>query len=168
TASRSPACSANTAPGSARPAIEGQSVRLSAGQQRPERRSNDGQPILKPTRMASGQHSDLEFLVELWGFEPQTSCMPSKIPWVHWPAARPAGSAAAAVTAPAAGCGGQKALPTAGCGPRRAQPQRTAAVTGIRPAGHARSVTLTAEGSHPGRRSDDGQMIFLPARLGKE
>ena len=48
------------------------------------------------------------------------------------------------------------------------QPQRTAAVTGIRHAGHARPVTLAAEGWRPGRRSDDGRMIFLPARLGKE
>ena len=59
-----------------RPAIEGQSVRLTAGQRRPERRSNDGQPILKPIQMAPGLHSDLGFLVELWGFEPQSSCMP--------------------------------------------------------------------------------------------
>ncbi len=26
--------------------------------------------------MASKPYSDLGFLVELWGFEPQTSCMP--------------------------------------------------------------------------------------------
>jgi hypothetical protein len=30
-----------------------------------------------PTGLQLG--SDLGFLVELWGFEPQTSCMPSKI-----------------------------------------------------------------------------------------
>jgi len=52
-------------------------VRLSAGQRRPERRSNDGQPILKPIQMVPDLRSDLGFLVELWGFEPQTSCMPS-------------------------------------------------------------------------------------------
>jgi hypothetical protein len=51
-------------------------VRLRAGQRRPERRSDDGQPILKPIRMAPDLHSDLEFLVELRGFEPRTSCMP--------------------------------------------------------------------------------------------
>ena len=38
--------------------------------------SNDGQPILKPVQMAPDLHSELVFLVELWGFEPQTSCMP--------------------------------------------------------------------------------------------
>jgi hypothetical protein len=37
---------------------------------------NDGQAILKPIQMASDLHSDLEFLVELRGFEPRTSCMP--------------------------------------------------------------------------------------------
>ena len=37
---------------------------------------NDGQPILKAIQMASYLHSDLEFLVELRGFEPRTSCMP--------------------------------------------------------------------------------------------
>ena len=51
-------------------------MRLRARQRRPERRSNDGQSILKPIQMASDLHSELEFLVELWGFEPQTSCMP--------------------------------------------------------------------------------------------
>jgi hypothetical protein len=47
------------------------------GQARPGWRSDDGQPILKPIQMAPDLHSDLGFLVELWGFEPQTSCMPS-------------------------------------------------------------------------------------------
>jgi hypothetical protein len=37
---------------------------------------NDGQPILKPIRMAPDLHSDLGFPVELWGFELLTSCMP--------------------------------------------------------------------------------------------
>ena len=39
--------------------------------------SNDGQPILKLIQRVPGSYSDLGFLVELWGFEPQTSCMPS-------------------------------------------------------------------------------------------
>ena len=44
---------------------------------RSERRSNGGQAILEPILMAPDLRSDLVFLVELWGFEPQTSCMPS-------------------------------------------------------------------------------------------
>jgi hypothetical protein len=52
-------------------------VRFSASYRCPERRSNDGQRILKPARVIPESHSDLEFPVELWGFEPQTSCMPS-------------------------------------------------------------------------------------------
>ena len=59
-------------------AIEGQSVRVSAGQSRPERRSNDGQAILELIRIAPDLRSDLALCVELWGFEPQTSCMPCK------------------------------------------------------------------------------------------
>jgi hypothetical protein len=70
------ACSTGTTLGFARPAIEGQFVRLSTGQRRPERRSNDGQPILEASWTGLELGSDLVFRVELWGFEPQTSCMP--------------------------------------------------------------------------------------------
>jgi hypothetical protein len=52
-------------------------VHLSAGQRRPEQRSNDGQAILELSQMGQKSRPDLVFLVELWGFEPQTSCMPS-------------------------------------------------------------------------------------------
>jgi hypothetical protein len=42
----------------------------------PGRRSNHGQRILITIWANSELGSDLDFCVELWGFEPQTSCMP--------------------------------------------------------------------------------------------
>src|ERR1019366_965502 len=72
-----PACSTTTTVMADQSAIKSQSVRLTASQSCPERRSDDGQPILEPIRMAPKSRSDLGFLVDLWGFEPQTSCMPS-------------------------------------------------------------------------------------------
>src|ERR1700730_10720349 len=71
-----PGCSTNVTVVRTRPAVDGQFVRLSAGQRRPERRSNAGHPIWEASRTSLELGSDLEFRVELWGFEPQTSCMP--------------------------------------------------------------------------------------------
>ena len=59
-----------------RRADQSQTVRLSANPPRPPRRSNDGQAILRAILLELGTCSDLVFRVELWGFEPQTSCMP--------------------------------------------------------------------------------------------
>jgi len=72
------ACSTNTTVMPTQHAGQEQSVRLSANQTRPPRRSNDGQAILKAIQLGLETCSDLVFRVELWGFEPQTSCMPSE------------------------------------------------------------------------------------------
>ena len=71
-----PACSTTTTVLADQSAIKSQSMRLAASQSCPERRSNDGQPILESIRMTPEPPSELEFLVELWGFELRTSCMP--------------------------------------------------------------------------------------------
>src|ERR1017187_7790364 len=76
--SRQSARSMNTALCRVGCAIRSQPVKLSANRACPPRRSNGGQPILKPIQMDPEPYSDLGFLVELWGFEPQTSCMPCK------------------------------------------------------------------------------------------
>src|ERR1039457_2981893 len=70
-----PACSTSPRVTPAWRVIEGQSVRFNARESRPPRRSNDGQTILEDIQMTLKPCSDLAFLVELWGFEPQTSCM---------------------------------------------------------------------------------------------
>jgi hypothetical protein len=51
-------------------------VRLSANYLCPERRSDDGQTILEGTWTGLKSCPDLQFLVELSGLEPLTSCMP--------------------------------------------------------------------------------------------
>ena len=51
-------------------------MRLSANYLCPERRSDDGRTILEGTRTAFKSGPDLQFLVELSGLEPLTSCMP--------------------------------------------------------------------------------------------
>ena len=89
-----PACSTTTTFMADQRAIKSQSVRLTASQSRPERRSNDGQPILEPNHMSPEPRSDLVLRVELWGFEPQTSCM-------HPAATRPPEYAAAGHRPPA-------------------------------------------------------------------
>jgi hypothetical protein len=52
-------------------------MRLSANCRCPERRSDDGQTILECIRAGLKSCPDLQFLVELSGLEPLTSCMPS-------------------------------------------------------------------------------------------
>ena len=51
-------------------------MRLSANCRCPERRSDDGQTILECIRAGLKSCSDLQFLVELSGLEPLTSCIP--------------------------------------------------------------------------------------------
>ena len=51
-------------------------MRLSANCRCPERRSDDGQTILECIRAGLKSCPDLQFLVELSGLEPLTSCMP--------------------------------------------------------------------------------------------
>src|ERR1022692_2618458 len=57
------ACSTSTTVTVGQRAINSQSVRRTASQSRPERRSNDGQPILKPVQITRKPHPDLQFLV---------------------------------------------------------------------------------------------------------
>ena len=70
---RAPACSAHTTRAPPRAVIDSQSVRPSANYHCPERRSNDGQAILEANRRGLQPGPDLDFWVELWGFEPRTS-----------------------------------------------------------------------------------------------
>jgi hypothetical protein len=56
-----------------RNAIQSQSVRLSASQAPPPRRSDDGQAILEHPKMILNLDPDLVKRVELWGFEPLAS-----------------------------------------------------------------------------------------------
>ena len=51
-------------------------MRLSANCRCPERRSDDGRTILEGIRTGLKSCPDLQFLVELSGLEPLTSCMP--------------------------------------------------------------------------------------------
>jgi len=53
-------------------------MRLSANCRCPERRSDDGQTILECIRAGLNSCPDLQFLVELSGLEPLTSCMPCR------------------------------------------------------------------------------------------
>jgi len=109
------------------------------------------------------------YVSDQWGYgdsNSQTSCMPSKIPWVHWPAASPAESTAAAVTAPAAACSGQNSSADCTNAASASQPQRTAAVTSIPHAIQGGPVTLAADRWRPDRRSNDGQTIFRPPQAG--
>jgi hypothetical protein len=77
TASR-PGGNCSTAPviAGARGAICGQIMALDVHSSRPERRSDDGQTILKAALEGWKLGSHLGKLVELRGFEPRTSCMP--------------------------------------------------------------------------------------------
>ncbi len=76
---RVPGGKCSTAPviAGARGAICGQIMALDVHSSRPERRSDDGQTILKAASAGWKLGSDLGKLVELRGFEPRTSCMPS-------------------------------------------------------------------------------------------
>jgi hypothetical protein len=60
-------------PGPCRPVKVGQSIRLSAINGRPERRSDDGHTILKLIRRDQNNRPDLVFQVSATGFEPVTS-----------------------------------------------------------------------------------------------
>jgi hypothetical protein len=71
-----PACSTSTTVTADHRVINSQFMWLSVIPSRPERRSDDGQPILEPVQMDPEPYPDLVLWVELWGFEPQTSCMP--------------------------------------------------------------------------------------------
>ena len=53
-------------------------MRLSANYLCPERRSDDGRTILEGTQTGLKSCPDLQFLVELSGLEPLTSCMPCR------------------------------------------------------------------------------------------
>ena len=57
------ACSTSTTVTVGQRAVNSQSVRRTARQSRPERRSNDGQPISNPVQMTRKPHPDLLFLV---------------------------------------------------------------------------------------------------------
>jgi len=70
------ACSTKTTATPTWRAIQEQPVILSANYPRPERRSTDGQEILKAIRLDFQTGSDLAFQVELRRFELRTSCMP--------------------------------------------------------------------------------------------
>ena len=76
---RVPGGNCSTAPviAGARGAICGQIMALDVHSSRPERRSDDGQTILKAALAGWKLRSHLGKLVELRGFEPRTSCMPS-------------------------------------------------------------------------------------------
>jgi hypothetical protein len=76
---RVPGGNCSTAPviAGARGAICGQIMALDVHSSRPERRSDDGQTILKAALEGWKLGSHLGKLVELRGFEPRTSCMPS-------------------------------------------------------------------------------------------
>src|ERR1017187_7452985 len=56
-------CSTSTTVTVGQRAINSQSVRRTASQSRPERRSNDGRPILNPVQMTRKPHPELLFLV---------------------------------------------------------------------------------------------------------
>ena len=75
---RVPGGKCSTAPviASARGAICGQIMALDVHSPRPERRSDDGQTILKAALEGRKLGPHLGKLVELRGFEPRTSCMP--------------------------------------------------------------------------------------------
>ena len=75
---RVPGGNCSTAPviAGARGAICGQIMALDVHSSRPERRSDDGQTILKAASAGWKLGSHLGKLVELRGFEPRTSCMP--------------------------------------------------------------------------------------------
>ena len=75
-------CSASRASSPGAHVIWRRPVRLDAGKQRPERRSTDGQTILKAASEGWKLGSDLRKLVELRGFEPRTSCMPCSLCWI--------------------------------------------------------------------------------------
>jgi hypothetical protein len=76
---RLPGSSCSTTPviAGARGAICGQVMALDVHSSRPKRRSDDGQTILKAALEGLKSGSHLGKLVELRGFEPLTSCMPS-------------------------------------------------------------------------------------------
>jgi hypothetical protein len=70
-------CSTKPVTADVRGAICGQVMALDVHSSRPKRRSDDGQTILKAALEGWKLRSDLGKLVELRGFEPLTSCMPS-------------------------------------------------------------------------------------------
>jgi hypothetical protein len=74
--SRSPACSTHIMRGPSWAVIKNRSVRFSANCRCSERRSGDGRTILGCTLTGLKSCPDLQFLVELSGLEPLTSCMP--------------------------------------------------------------------------------------------
>src|SRR5215813_3992813 len=71
-------CSAKPAIAGVRGVICGQFMALDVQSSRPKWRSDYGQTILKAALNGWDLRLDLRKLVELWGFEPQTSCMPWK------------------------------------------------------------------------------------------
>jgi hypothetical protein len=75
-AGRLAACSTTGAGRLVQPAAQCQSGWLAVQRKCPERRSDDGQAILEGRPDGRKTLPDLVFCVELWGFEPQTSCMP--------------------------------------------------------------------------------------------
>jgi len=113
---------------------------------------------------------DLQFLVELSGLEPLTSCMPCTLPWVHCPASTSRRPPASADLALAPACGvcdrsGHRACSRAvvGTGPCPACTAPARAWSAIQ----AWPLGLYAGQPRPLRRSKDGQTIFpIPAAQG--
>jgi hypothetical protein len=159
-----PGCSTRAFAAPDRRVIESQSVRLSANFLRSERRSTDGQVILKQTSGRSENRPDLLFCgaplrnrtVDLL-LTMHTSV--GSLPGKRFPAGRRQ-ALIWVLPRPAASATAQAIAPTAGAAVGAGLCRRVAAPSRAWPAIQARPVGLHAGQPRPLQRSKDGQTIF--------